>query len=55
MLIKKHETVDEFSRRFRIASNDIDEINEINIDDFINVEINCVQIAFCNESHDVIS
>ena len=43
---KKHEAVDKFSRRFRTASNDIDEINEIDIDDFINVEINCVRIAF---------
>ena len=39
---KKHETVDKFSQRFQTASNDIDEINEIDIDDFINVEINCV-------------
>ena len=43
---KKHETVDELSRRFRTVSNDIDEINEIDIDDFINVEMNCVRIAF---------
>ena len=43
---KKHETVDELSRRFRTASNDIDEANEIDIDDFINVEMNCVRIAF---------
>ena len=42
---KKHETVDKLSWRFRITSNDIDEANEIDIDDFINVEINCVQIA----------
>ena len=42
---KKHEAVDELSRRFRTVSNDIDEINEIDIDDFINVEMNCVRIA----------
>ena len=46
MLNKKHKIVDKFSRRFRTASNDIDEINEINIDDFIDVEIKCVQIVF---------
>ena len=39
---KKHEIVDEFSRRFRIVSNNIDEINEIDIDNFIDVEMNCV-------------
>ena len=42
---KKHETIDTFSRRFRTASNDIDEINEIDIDDFIDFEINCVRIT----------
>ena len=42
---KKYEAIDELSRRFRIASNDIDESNEIDIDDFIDVEINCVRIA----------
>ena len=42
---KKHEAVDEFSRRFRTVSNDIDEINEVDIDDFIDVEMNCVRIA----------
>ena len=46
MLNKKRETVNEFSRRFRTASNDTDEANEINIDDFINVEMKCVRIAF---------
>ena len=40
------ETVDELSRRFRTVSNDVDEVNEIDIDDFINVEMNCVRIAF---------
>ena len=45
VLDKKHETVDELSRRFRIVSNDINKINEIDIDDFIDVEINCVRIA----------
>ena len=43
---KKHEAVDELSRRFRTVSNDIHEINKIDIDDFINVEMNCVQIVF---------
>ena len=42
---KKHEIVDELSRRSRIVSNDIDEINEVDIDDFIDVEMNCVRIA----------
>ena len=45
MLDKKYDTVDEFLRRFRTASNDIDKTNEINIDDFINIEMNCVQIT----------
>ena len=43
---KKGEVVDKFSRHFRIVSNDIDKTNELDIDDFINVEINCVLIAF---------
>ena len=46
MLNKKHEVVDELSRRFRTASNNINETNEIDIDDFIDIEINCVRISF---------
>ena len=33
---KKHTIVDDFSRQFRNSSNNIDEIHEENIDDFIN-------------------
>ena len=44
--IKKHETIDNLLRRFRIISNDINKANEIDIDVFIDVEINCVRIAF---------
>ena len=43
---KKHEIIDKLSQCFRTSSNDIDEANEIDIDDFIDVEINCVRIAF---------
>ena len=42
---KKHKTIDESSRRFRTVSNDIDKTNEIDIDDFIDVEMNCVRIV----------
>ena len=46
MSSKKYESVDKLSRRSRTVSIDIDETNEIDLDDFIDVEINCVRIAF---------
>ena len=36
----KHIAADGLSRRPRMESNDIDEANEVDIDDFIDVEIN---------------
>ena len=36
---KNHEAVDKFSRRFQTVSNNTDKTNEIDIGDFINVEI----------------
>ena len=38
--------MDEFSRHFRTTSNHIDETNEIDINDSIDVEMNCVRTAF---------
>ena len=40
--------VDDFFRRFRNLSNDIDEIYEKNIDDFIDEQLNCVHVYFIN-------
>ena len=45
---KKHTTADDFFRRFRNFLNDIDEIHEKNIDDFINEQLNCVHVCFVN-------
>ena len=45
---KKHTIADNFSRRFRNFSNDIDKIHEENIDDFINELLNCVRVCFVN-------
>ena len=45
---KKHTAVDDFSRRFQDFSNDIDEIHEENIDDFINEQLNCARVCFIN-------
>ena len=48
VLDKKHIIIDNFSRRFQNFSNDIDEIYEENIDDFINEQLNCVYVCFMN-------
>ena len=45
---KKHTTVNNFSQQFRNFSNDIDEIYEENIDDFIDEQLNCVRVCFVN-------
>ena len=47
---KKHTIVDNFSWRFRNFSNDIDEIHEKNIDDFIDEQLNYVHVCFVNVS-----
>ena len=51
---KRHIAVDELFRRFRELSNDIDEVHEKNIDNFIDVQLNCVQICLMrvNENDD---
>ena len=43
---KKHTIVNDFSQRFWDFSNDIDEVHEENIDDFINKQLNCVRVCF---------
>ena len=45
---------DEFSRKSRELSNDIDEVYKKNIDDFINDQLNCVRICsmHINENDD---
>ena len=45
VLDKKHIATDELSRKSREFSNDIDEIHEENIDDFIDDQLNCVRIC----------
>ena len=45
VLDKRHIATDELSRRLREFSNDIDEVHEKNIDDFINDQLNCVRIC----------
>ena len=42
---KRHIAIDKLFRRSREPSNDIDEIYEKNIDDFINDQLNCVRIC----------
>ena len=42
---KRHIAADEFFRRSRELSNDIDEVHEKNIDDFIDDQLNCVRIC----------
>ena len=44
VLDKKHTATDELSRRSRELLNDIDEVHEKNIDDFIDDQLNCVRI-----------
>ena len=46
VLEKKHIIVDDFFQRFRNSLNDIDEIHEENIDEFINEQLNCVRVCF---------
>ena len=43
---KKHIVADNFSQRFRNSLNDIDEIHEKDIDEFINEQLNCVRVCF---------
>ena len=42
---KRHTVADELSRRSRELSNNIDEVHEKNIDDFIDDQLNCVRIC----------
>ena len=44
VLDKKHTATDELSRRLCEFSNDIDEVHEKNINDFIDDQLNCVRI-----------
>ena len=41
----KHTATDELSRRLRELSNNIDEVHEKKIDDFIDDQFNCVRIC----------
>ena len=50
VLNKKHTIADDLSQRFRDFSNDINEIHEENIDDFIDEQLNCVYVCFVNVS-----
>ena len=45
---KKHTIANDFFRRFWNFSNDIDEIHEKNIDDFIDKQLNYVRVYFVN-------
>ena len=45
VLDKRYTATDELFRRSRKLSNDIDEVHEKNIDDFINDQLNCVRIC----------
>ena len=42
---KKYIAADELSRKSYEFSNDIDEVHEKNIDDFINDQLNCVRVC----------
>ena len=42
---KEYITTDKLSRRSRESSNDIDEVDEKNIDDFIDDQFNCVRVC----------
>ena len=54
VLGKRHTAADELSRRSRELSNDIDEVHEKNIDNFIDDQFNCVRICSMrvNENND---
>ena len=45
VLDKKYTATDELFRRLRELSNDIDEVHEKNINDFINDQFNCVRVC----------
>ena len=45
VLDKRYIATDELFRRSRESSNDIDEIHEKNIDDFIDDQFNCMRIC----------
>ena len=47
---KKHTIANDFSRRFQNFLNDIDEIHEKNINNFIDEQLNCVRVYFVNVS-----
>ena len=42
---KRHTATDELSRKLREPSNDIDEVHEKNLDDFIDDQFNCVRVC----------
>ena len=45
VLNKRYTATDELSRKLRELSNDIDEIHEKNINDFIDDQFNCVRVC----------
>ena len=45
VLDKRHIATDELSRKSRELSNNIDEVHEENIDDFINDQLNCMRVC----------
>ena len=47
---KKHTIANNLFRKSRDFSNDIDEIHEKNIDDFIDEQLNCVRVCFISVS-----
>ena len=54
VLNKKHTATNKLSRRFRESLNNIDEVHEKNINDFIDDQFNCVQTCLMrvNENDD---
>ena len=54
VLDKRHIAADELFRRSREFLNDIDEVHEKNIDDFIDDQLNCVRVCSVriNENND---
>ena len=48
VLDKKHTIADDLSRQLWNLSNDIDEVHEKNIDDFIDEQLNCVRVCSVN-------
>ena len=45
MYLKRNTATDEFFRRFRNFINNVDEVHEQNIDDFINNQFNCIRVC----------